>query len=527
LRTQLATLSFDGRGPLAPADYQQRLADLSARSDALEADLARRSAPLRAFTALPSPADMVDRVAAVLPRDGALIELVAYASTRVFTAHAPRRSSRHLRYLALVLFPEGHTRAVDLGPAAPIDAAASHLRDALSNRDAGYRAAAHQLYRLAFRPLLPLLGGVRRLLLAPDGQLSLVPFQALHDGRRFLVDAFDFSYVTSGKELLPRPEDVPPARAMVVLADPDFGTPPAHLASAGGAPRRTERSSAVERFFLTQRAGAAAPSWVPLPGTRQEAEALQRLFPQARLFLGPDASKERLLGLETPGILHIATHGFFLEDASPFPGTRTVAPSGPLAGDKLARRSPDPLLRSGLVLAGALAPAANASEAPTRRLEDSLVTALELAGLDLWGTELVVLSACDTGRGDVKLGQGVYGLRRALVVAGAETLVMSLWKVNDETTRTLMESYYRNLLAGQGRATALRDAMLALRQTRPHPHFWAPFITLGRDGPLQGFAPLALAARTSRRGETVSGGFRPMSPESARLRRLRHEPAAR
>ncbi|MFY0584035.1 CHAT domain-containing protein [Cystobacter fuscus] len=124
---------------------------------------------------------------------------------------------------------------------------------------------------------------------------------------------------------------------------------------------------------------------------------------------------------------------------------------------------------------------------------NALVTALELAGLDLWGTQLVVLSACDTGRGDVKLGQGVYGLRRAFVAAGAETVVMSLWKVNDETTRVLMEAYYRHLLAGQGRAAALREAMRSLRATRSHPHYWAPFIAVGRDAPLRGLGPTAPA----------------------------------
>jgi CHAT domain-containing protein len=117
------------------------------------------------------------------------------------------------------------------------------------------------------------------------------------------------------------------------------------------------------------------------------------------------------------------------------------------------------------------------------------VTALELAGLNLWGTQLVVLSACDTGRGDVKRGQGVYGLRRAFVVAGAETVVMSLWKVDDETTRKLMEAYYTHLLAGQGRATALSEAMRWLRATKPHPHYWAPFIVLGRDAPLRELGP--------------------------------------
>jgi CHAT domain-containing protein len=114
-----------------------------------------------------------------------------------------------------------------------------------------------------------------------------------------------------------------------------------------------------------------------------------------------------------------------------------------------------------------------------------MVTALEVAGLNLWGTQLVVLSACDTGRGEVRLGQGVYGLRRAFVAAGAETVVMSLWKVSDDTTRELMEAYYANLLAGQGRATALHEAMHALRQCQPHPHYWAPFIAVGRDTPLR------------------------------------------
>jgi CHAT domain-containing protein len=152
---------------------------------------------------------------------------------------------------------------------------------------------------------------------------------------------------------------------------------------------------------------------------------------------------------------------------------------GALADDAETQRPEEPLLRSGLALAGA-------SEL---RQDATLVTALELAGLDLWGTQLVVLSACDTGRGDVQLGQGVYGLRRALVVAGAETVVMSLWKVDDDSTRLLMETYYRNLLAGQGRASALREAMRSVRESRPHPHHWAPFIALGSAAPLRAITP--------------------------------------
>jgi CHAT domain-containing protein len=335
-------------------------------------------------------------------------------------------------------------------------------------------------------------------LLSPDGQLGLVSFAALHDGRHFLLDAFDFTYLTSGRALLPRPQDITPTSSVLVLADPDFtASPRAEPSASGNTPTRAERSASLERFFSTLRADLATFAWEPLPGTRQEAESIQRLLPQAQLFLGPEATKERLLNLAAPGILHLATHGFFLVDAptpedAPKPtGSRGVGHFGALGDNPQAPRPRDPLLRSGLALAGARAPSPDASGHSKHRPDAALVTALELAGLDLWGTQLVVLSACDTGRGDINLGQGVSGLRRALVVAGAETVVMSLWKVNDDSTRLLMETYYRNLLAGQGRASALREAMRSLRASRPHPHHWAPFIALGSNAPLQAITPTA------------------------------------
>jgi CHAT domain-containing protein/Tfp pilus assembly protein PilF len=492
LRTQLATLSLQGPGKLSPQDYQQRLKELAEQGDALEADLAKRSAPLRALTALPSPAEIAGRTAASLPGDAALVELVAYRDHPLVPPPGTpfAKLPSQLRYLALMLFPDGSTRAVDLGSAAAIDRAASRLRDALATRDADFLSHSQALYTLAFRPLLPLLGKTRRVFLSPDGQLSVVPFAVLHDGQSFLVDSFDFTYLTSGRDLLPRPQDTPPSRAVVVLANPDFSaSPPAPLSAPGATPLLAERSASLEGFYSTLRADLAARPWAPLPGTGQEAEAIQRLFPQAQVLLGAEATKEKLLNLPTPGVLHLATHGFFLEDAPTPAGARAVGHFGALNEDVLSQRPPDPLVRSGLVLAGARAPASGATGASKSSADAALVTALELAGLNLWGTQLAVLSACDTGRGDVKLGQGVYGLRRALVVAGAETVVMSLWKVNDETTRALMEIYYQNLLAGQGRASALREAMRALRQSKPHPHYWAPFIALGRDAPLLALTP--------------------------------------
>jgi CHAT domain-containing protein/Tfp pilus assembly protein PilF len=489
LRTQLATLSLEGPGLLTPADYQQRLQKLTDEGDALEAALAQRSAPLRALTALPPPAEIVDRVAASLPKDSALIELISYEDSPLLPKPGtpPHKSPSQLRYLGLVLFPDGSTHAWDLGPAAPIDLAATRLRNELARQDARYKASAQALYRIAFQPLLPLLGHTRRLFLSPDGQLSLIPFAALHDGRQFLLDSFDFTYLTSGKDLLPRSQDIPPASSVVVLADPDFNASP-QAAPSGKTPAQAERSESLQRFFSTLRADMAESSWTPLPGTRQEALSIQRLLPQAQLFLGPEATKDRLLHLPPPGILHLATHGFFLGDAPAPANTRGLGHFGAL-GDKPAPPPPDPLLRSGVALAGASSPVVDASGPSQSRPGAALVTALELAGLDLWGTQLVILSACDTGRGVVKLGQGVSGLRRSLVVAGAETIVMSMWKVDDDSTYVLMDTYYRNLLAGQGRASALREAMRSLRVSKPHPHYWAPFIALGSDAPLRAITP--------------------------------------
>jgi CHAT domain-containing protein/tetratricopeptide (TPR) repeat protein len=488
LRTQFATASLAGPGPLSAAEHQQRLKDLVHQSDVLEARLAERSAPLRALSAQPPVAEIVDRVAAVLPRNGALVEFIAYDDSPLIPkpGSPPSQLQKERRYMALLLFADGRSYAHDLGPAEPIDRAALRMHDMLSRQAVSYRRAAQELHALVFRPLMPHLAKVQRLLLSPDGQLALIPFAALHDGRNFLLDVLDITYLTSGKDLLRHLNEAPAANSVVVLADPDFDSAPA-VHAVEPAPVLVERSIALERFFSSRLVELPDVSWPSLPGTRQEAEAIQRLFPHATLLLGRAATKDALLKLPTPGILHIATHGFFLKDAAAPANIRGLGGPAAPGGFPPAQHVPDPLLRSGLVLAGADAPASQ-SQAPPR--EHSLVTALELAGMDLWGSQLVVLSACDTGRGDIKLGQGVHGLRRALVVAGAETLVTSLWQINDGTTHELMESYYRNLMTGQGRAAALRQAMRELRRKYSHPHFWAPFIAIGKDAPLQGLPPL-------------------------------------
>lgn len=461
LRTRLAALSLEGPGLSPLADYQKHLADLAREGDELEADLARRSEPLRRLHDLPLPEQLLPRIAAALPADGALVEFVEYQDTRsVYRVDpVPTPEASHPRYLAFLLFPDQRIRAVDLGPAADVNRAALRLREALALRedDAPYLPAAQSLHALAIHPLAPHLGGVRRLFLSADGQLNLIPFAALYDGSRFLIDSFHITYLTSGKDLLSRSEGRPAATSVVVLADPAFG--------ATSLPGRLTKDVPV----------------TGLKGTRREADAIHELFPQARMLRGSKATKQALLELSRPGLLHIATHGEFRDDAAPPPPSPPPGPSinrAPVTTGALGSfpkgRPADPLMRSYLVLAGGSRPG------------DAWVTALELAGLDLWGTQLVVLSACDTGLGEVKTGQGVYGLRRAFLTAGTQTLVTSLWKVDDAVTSELMTDYYRALLAGHPRTAALRDAMLKLRSQRPHPRFWASFIAFGLDVPLQG-----------------------------------------
>jgi CHAT domain-containing protein len=221
-----------------------------------------------------------------------------------------------------------------------------------------------------------------------------------------------------------------------------------------------------------------------LPGVAEEVRALKQLLPQASFLTKERATKSALKQVRGPSILHIATHGFFLQDipadtANTKAKQREKVDAGTRLG-KWAIWTENPLLRSGLALAGA----------NQGRSDDNngVLTALEASGLDLWGTKLVVLSACDTGLGEVKSGEGVYGLRRALVLAGAESQMMSLWPVSDRSTSDLMVGYYKKLIRGQGRAEALRQVQLEmLRDTsRAHPYYWAGFIQSGEWANLEG-----------------------------------------
>ena len=202
-------------------------------------------------------------------------------------------------------------------------------------------------------------------------------------------------------------------------------------------------------------------------------------------FTGANARESVLMQGKSPRILHLATHGFFLSDQDWSSMIDEKSRGISIIGkDKPSPKKPvrieNPFLRAGLALAGA-----NRSLAQ-EGVTEGILTAEKILGLNLRGTDMVVLSACETGAGDVKNGEGVYGLRRAFTQAGAKSLVMSLWEVPDKETKELMVSFYQNLKSGKmNRAAALRQAALKQRETVKarygfdNPYYWGAFVFLG------------------------------------------------
>jgi CHAT domain-containing protein len=453
-RQKIAALVLGGAGEKGKQAQAQAIDALEAEARTLEQALADRSAPLRTRAGLPGALEIVDRVAAALPPDGALVEVVSYRPIDFKKGGADYLSEE--RYQAFVLRPGGKVRRVDLGLREELDREVTALLKAAARpAPAPDLAAAEALDRRLWQPLLAALDGVKQVRFSPDGELHLAPLYALWDGKQFLVDRVELAVLASGRDLLR--ERAAPGREVVVLADPDFGKP------ARG---------------KTRAASPLLPRDIPrLPGTRKEAAALKAIVARARVVSDKQATEAELLALSHPLVLHVATHGVFLGEAGAGPGGARglVVKSGEAAAPAPASAPKDPLLRSALILAGAAGkPGAG----------DGLATALELLGMDLWGTQLVVLSACETGRGEVRAGEGVYGLRRALIIAGAESVVSSLWRVDDAVTRELMERFYRALHAGADRAQALAAAARDVRAHHPHPYYWAPFLLVGRTGPL-------------------------------------------
>jgi CHAT domain-containing protein len=568
-RSQLATLALNDPGEAKPDTYRKNLDYLKERVDKLEADLSARNQEFNKHRKDSLPVSLF-AVQASLPAHSALIEF-AY-----FTPIDPKtEKSEPPRYLAYLLATQGQPNWVDLGEAAPIEQAIDAWRKALRNPNrADVKQLARALDELVMHPVREVLsdlqGNPTNLLISPDRSLNLIPFQALVDEQnQYLVEHYSITYLTSGRDLLRLQNSDLSRSEPLLIANPDFGRM-ATMAMRGG---RTSAQIDPTRLYFS-----------PLPATEDEALAIKAILPKASLLEQDDATETALKRATGPKILHIATHGFFLDYRGPSPaepgqppreaspGTNLLAstrampytiqfeasPELETAQEKVkllksqgidayivktevkgkgtffrvrggnfrtqieaqkygadlrgrgsvddffvaryeqpqfeaknqvadlrlsrfATKIKDPLLRSGLALAGA-----NQGKSGD---DDGVLTALEAAYLDLTGTKLVVLSACDTGVGEVRNGEGVQGLRRALVLAGSESQVMSLWPVSDEATKDLMIPYYKALEDGKGRSEGLRQVQLRMvhgRRDRQHPFYWAAFIQSGEWANLDG-----------------------------------------
>jgi len=476
-RTELSARLY---APLRVTGAMDRKAIQTARVriEELESALSAASAEFR----VQSEPVTLAKLQSVLPARAALVEFVRYSR---FDARQTQPWQED-RYVAYVLTTNGPPHWVALGAAAPIDSQVDAVRTAMNPKvkmsNEATTTALRRLDALVFAPVRAQLAGVSHVIFAPEAKLNLVPFEALVDADgRYALERYLVGYVTTGRDLLRFPLPHAARSAPVIIAGPDYGPVP------------TERKP-------------GAMSFAPLAGARAEATDLQKYFSTTPL-IGDKATKMALAGLTGPALLHVATHGFYARDPTTSPSVLT--PSSPASST--GRPAPDPQARAttlpprqlarGMLVDGSAPPLLPPprSDDPAEGLDRAglamaganqgaagIVTARELAGFDWWGTQLVVLSACEKGIGAAPSGEGVYGMHRALVLAGAASQVVSLWNVNDSSARDLMRDYYAELARGTGRAEALRQAKLRLlHQPRyAHPYYWAPFIPAGDWRPL-------------------------------------------
>ena len=465
-RTRLATLSLNSNQTGAAETRKQLITELQREIAQLETEISSHSADFRLLT---KPVSVV-QVQAALPRGAWLLEFVVYQPFDV--AAGDNNAWKPSRYAVYLISRDDALKWVDLGEVAPMDAEISRFRSALQDPERNdVRSIARSLDERLMKPVRQLIGDSRRLFIAPDGALNLIPFAALIDGSgKYLIDTYSISYLTSGRDLLRLEVPASGVTAPLIVANPqyDLQLPMVHSKIKGTKSGTQSGGNTTNRRSVD----FTALTYSPLPFTLEEADRISSLLGEARLLVEADATEAAVKHTQSPRILHIATHGFFLPNQ--IENTPSEDGRRKLTREKTDSQLENPLLRSGLVLAGV-------KQGSSGSGEDGVLTALEVAGLNLAGTKLVVFSACETGLGEIINGDGVYGLRRALVMAGSETQVISLWQVSDTATRDLMTGYYRRLKAGEGRAEAFRQVQLEMLHStnHSHPYFWASFIQSG------------------------------------------------
>ncbi len=486
IQRQIANLCLSYINSSSPKIYGDSLQVLISIKDSIETELSHLCLEFKDELAT-REFNLAD-VANALPAGSVLWEFVRYEPYDFRNIDKEETKSLPARYLAFTLDHENKVTLTDLGEARTIDSLVSLTRQQIyqartdvysplsMDSERHLNEVTGKLYKIVFAPLETQLVGKSNILISPDGQLNMLPFGILPspDGK-YLIEKYGISYLSSGRDLLKFKKETQTGEGALILADPDFGY-------YGKTPTKSQtkdliaiRTPALPQYEPSRGAGRCLD--VPfnrLRHSQDEARSVESILKsEAHLKVGlysdRKAQEDVLKGLyQSPRILHIATHGYFC--------------SNPEANT--SQMLENPLLRSGLALTGAnrLMEKKRESIDPT---EDGILTAMEASGLNLLGTELVTLSACETGVGEVKNGEGVYGLGRAFQHAGARTIVMSLWKVPDKETSELMRGFYRNWLSGQTKQEALRQSTLKVlnacrsKYGAAHPLLWGGFVMVG------------------------------------------------
>lgn len=463
-QAQLAQWTLSAPTPEQREPRRQRLADLDARKQSLERKLAEASAEFRRRLdrdrAL--PADLMRLV----PPDCAVVEI---AKTYVQDRRQPGKPvSGGWHYEAFVLRPapgQGDYRAVwvHLGESTPIDRAVAQWRAAILARKQGAEPEPpeNRLRKLVWEPIESELQGCRAIFIVPDGDLNFVPWPAL-PGREpdsFLLEDYAIATVAS-------------SRLMYELSCAPAGVKSGILLAGDVAYDRQPATGPRDGLLSRPPAIKGQIQWSPLARTGMEIQSIKRLWKEtgSPLALTGLEANEQALRRDLPQYryAHLATHGFFADPefraltGHDEEADRILKPGVYVTAARSQVTARNPLLLSGVVLAGAnRPPQLDSLGLPLG--EDGLLTAEEVVALDLRGTELVVLSACETGLGKVSGGEGVMGLTRAFHLAGARNVVASLWKVDDAATEALMVEFYKNLWQNKlDKLEALRQAQLAM-----------------------------------------------------------------
>ncbi|HRI80326.1 MAG TPA: CHAT domain-containing protein, partial [Cyclobacteriaceae bacterium] len=319
-------------------------------------------------------------------------------------------------------------------------------------------------YRVYWKPLEEKLAGVHTVFLSPDGVYNKINVMTLLDTRneKYVLETTKIKLVNNTRELLNPVKPASNQLRAALFGRPDFNHGPKEMPTATG----NRSPSDLEALVMN---GVA-----DLPGTEEEVNKINSLLRdqkwQSTTYLGDKTTEKAVKQQKDIRVLHIATHGFFI----PVEGEKDPIMLSP----DLRQPGKNPLLRSGLILSGTQRQQ-QGDAANRNSYEDGILTAYEVMNLNLDATELVILSACETGAGEIKNGEGIFGLQRAFLLAGAGNLVMSLWKVDDEATQELMVEFYRQWIVANDKYEAFHKTMLVMKSKMAEPFYWGGFAMVG------------------------------------------------